>query len=144
MSTRPTAHNFYFAIVHHNDFLLFDAHFSSYQQVAEQDLAFLKQFVAHAALDLIDQLQWHTQNLFLKCVDKYNDWFVSAFVAPSLVRLVLVHDHRHELGIRNFFNDVFEMYINLSMNPFYEDGAKIQSEDFGRRVEISFKRFLCL
>ena len=36
----------------------------------------MSQFILHAALDLVDEMQWKTPQTFLKTVDKYNDLFI--------------------------------------------------------------------
>lgn len=68
---------------------------------------------------------------YLRSVDKYNEWLVSAFVAPNgastlevllsllfivcplIVKFVLLHDIRNEEGIRLFFMDVWESYVKV-------------------------------
>lgn len=78
---------------------------------------------------------WSGSGRYLRSVDKYNEWLVSAFVAPnskstsylnslgecltdyvyfgSTVKLVLLHDIRNEEGIRWFFMDVWESYVKV-------------------------------
>lgn len=136
--------SYYFAIVSRNNNLLYETHFTNVKELRDSHPpVFFKQLVAHAVLDVVDTMQWHTRNMFLKCIDKYERWYISVMVTASLTRFVIVHDVINEHGIKNFFFDVLELYIKYTMNPFYEDGTKIKSERFVEKVRIYGRRYLC-
>ena len=94
----------------------------------------LTHFILFSSLDVVDEEMWRTNSTFLKEVDRFEEWDVSAYVTPGNIRLLLLHDARNEDGIKAFFAAVHELYIRLALNPFYRLNTPITSSSFASRV----------
>uniref|UniRef100_A0A0E0KSH4 Trafficking protein particle complex subunit n=1 Tax=Oryza punctata TaxID=4537 RepID=A0A0E0KSH4_ORYPU len=131
-----------FAIVSKNDNPIYEAEVGSASK--KEDLAYQHQFILHAALDVVQDLAWSTNAMFLKSVDRFNDLVVSVYfylynniVFVNLMthaRFMLLHDSRSEDGIKSFFQEVHELYIKIFLNPLYLPGSRITSSHFDTKV----------
>nr|AAW26684.1 SJCHGC02997 protein [Schistosoma japonicum] len=98
---------------------------------------------------MVDDHLWTKADTYLKVVDKFNEWLISAFVTPGMslnqylgLRFILLHDELNENRIKYFFQDTYEAYIKLALNPFFERDKPINSPSFSRRVQrIANKHF---
>jgi len=99
-------------------------------------------FVVHSSLDLVDKATWVSQNMYLKVIDKVNQQYVSVFLTAGNIKFLLLHSGKGEIEIKNFFHEVHEFYVKLSMNPFYQYDTPITSKDFDKRVRTVARRNL--
>ena len=73
--------------------------------------------------------------MYLGQVDKFNKLICSAFISAGCTKFVLLHGSDiNEYNIRQFFTDVYAIYIKLLMNPFYLKGSPIQSKRFAKSI----------
>ncbi|VDD95670.1 unnamed protein product [Enterobius vermicularis] len=136
---------YYFVIVGHNDQPLFEIEFPVVdpKKKREPDTRHLNQFIAHASLDIVDEQIITSSQMYFKLIDKFNEWFVSAFVTASRIRFVMLHTQKNDEGIRQFFQEMYEMYIKHSMNPFYSIDSPIESTNFNEKAVFYGKKYLC-
>ncbi|KAI0313819.1 transport protein particle complex subunit [Amylostereum chailletii] len=102
------------------------------------------QMIAHASLDVIEDVVKRDNGMYLKAVDKFNEWTVSAFVTPGNTKFVLLHEGKNDDGIRSFFNDVSCIggWVQTMLNPFQTAHSVIRSSVFDTRVRASAKKYL--
>lgn len=98
--------------------------------------------VMHSALDLVEKSAWVNGNMYLKVVDQVNHQKVSVFLTSCHVKFLLLHTGKSEDTVRNFFNDIYEVYTKLSMNTFYKFDTPITSKQFDSRVKAAGRRYL--
>lgn len=75
-------------------------------------------------------------------IDKFNEWFVSAFVTASGARFLLLHTQKNEEGIRSFFQEIYEVFIKFTLNPFYQIDSPIKDANFEQKVVFYARKFL--
>jgi hypothetical protein len=129
-----------FVIVSRNDSPIYESEVGSAPK--KDEAAHLHQFILHASLDIVQDVVWNTPYMFLKLVDKFNDLLVSVYVTAGHTRLMLLHDSRNEDGIKNFFQEVHELYIKMLLNPLYVPGSRITSPFFDTRVRALARKYL--
>ncbi|KAF8312709.1 Sedlin [Clavulina sp. PMI_390] len=100
------------------------------------------QMIANASLDVVDETVRINNAMYLRAVDKFNEWTVSAFVTPGNMKFILLHDAKGDDGVKSFFMDVWELYIKAAMNPFHTAHTPIKSSIFDARVRASAKKYL--
>ncbi|KAF9974900.1 TRAPP subunit [Actinomortierella ambigua] len=142
----------YFVMIGSKDNPIYEAEFvssntaksatSAINDARKEEWRHLNQFIAHAALDMVEDIQWSTNQMYLKSIDKFNDKFISAYLTAGNIKMLLLHETKSEDAIRNFFTETNEWYIKTLLNPFYEPNTVITSAAFDHKVRVSAKRYL--
>ncbi|EFP83092.2 uncharacterized protein PGTG_09045 [Puccinia graminis f. sp. tritici CRL 75-36-700-3] len=101
------------------------------------------QLVSHAALDTIDALIWAEKSMYLKQIDRFHEWSVSAWIPPGGMRFVLLHEIKNnDDGIKMFFLEAWESFVRHQLSPFYEINSRIASPQLDTRIRTSARKFL--
>ncbi|PWN49543.1 Sedlin [Violaceomyces palustris] len=100
------------------------------------------QMIAHSSLDVVEDVAQVNGAMYLKAVDRINEWTTSAFVVPGNAKFLILHEHKHDDGIRNFFIEIWEAYLKVIMNPFHDANQPIQSVRFDSKVKASARKHL--
>lgn len=158
-----------FMIVSKNDIPIYEAEVGTSPR--REEVAYQHQFVLHAALDIVQDQAWSTSAMwtysvlssvlfsvklvdeiivfvikfhcrFLKGIDRYNDSVVWVYVTAGHTRLMLLHENRNDDAIKNFFQEVHELYLKTLLNPLYLPGTRITSSHFDTKVRALARKYL--
>jgi hypothetical protein len=116
---------FYFVIVNNDKPI--------YEFPTEDKHRYLKQFIAYSALDIIDELEATSTSMYLKALDKFNEWTVYAFV-PNKLRILLLITNKIPRVDESFFIELYQTYTKFATNPLYIHNTPIKSAAFDRKV----------
>ena len=73
--------------------------------------------------------------MYLRTVDRFNDCLsVNCLVTPANARLIILHENAPDDKLKTFLNEVYELFVRLSMNPFFSQTEKICVSQFEERV----------
>jgi hypothetical protein len=162
--------SYYFAIVGIQDNPLFEHEFGSSKQGGDGQSRFtdqvrhLNQFILHSSIDIAEEVQWSHGQMYLKCIDKFFDNYISCFVTAGNVKFLLLHhpvlpagtstarsstaiganptSQATEEAIKLFFTEVYENWVKATMNPFYSANMEVRSPVFRARVAAAGRKYL--
>ncbi|KAL0206329.1 hypothetical protein P9112_001636 [Eukaryota sp. TZLM1-RC] len=105
----------------------------------------LNHFVLHASLDIMDHLIWSTPQMYVRCVDQFEEKLVYGMITATQLRFLLLYEGvltRGDEVIKSFFYEVYEHFIAQQINPLYEPNSPITSSRFDLAVQDAAQRFL--
>jgi trafficking protein particle complex subunit 2 len=123
-----------FAIVSPSDKLIYSCDLSASNAIRD-DPPHLDELILYSSLDLVDRTMATSSDAYLKVVDRFNDFLVSAFVPISSTKFLLLHKHgSNDESIRIFFQEAYTLYTSLVANPAYSIGSVISQDSFVQKV----------
>ncbi|KHO00683.1 Sedlin [Metarhizium album ARSEF 1941] len=162
--------SYYFAIVGAQDNPLFEYEFGTSKQGGDGHSRFsdqlrpLNQFILHSSLDIAEEVQWAQGQMYLKCIDKFFNNYISCFVTGANVKFLLLHQPvvptstsssrsstaiganptspATEEAIKMFFTEVYDNWVKAVMNPFYRANTDVASPVFRARVAAAGRKYL--
>ncbi|AET39454.1 TRAPP subunit TRS20 Ecym_4400 [Eremothecium cymbalariae DBVPG len=89
-------------------------------------------------------------NCYLSKVDHFYGLVITAYITYGNMKFVLIHGNNNSSAVssvddnvvKNFYQEVHELYIKTSMNPFYEVDRPITSPIFDSKVKALAKKYL--
>ncbi|KAK3050735.1 TRAPP subunit [Extremus antarcticus] len=88
--------SYYFAIVGTRDNPLFEIDFGTSKGGADGVARFrdeakhMNQFIVHAAIDMVEEVQWHNKELYLKKVDSYQNNHIHCLLTGGNIKFMLL------------------------------------------------------
>ncbi|KAI1330460.1 Sedlin [Xylariaceae sp. FL0255] len=171
--------SYYFVIVGTEDNPLFEHEFGTSKQGGDGQAHFgeqsshMNQFIVHSSLDIVEEVQWGgTGQMYLKCIDRFFNNYVSCFLTGSNVKFMLLHQPppsstvtgsgssrsstasaastiaanptspQTEEAVRAFMLEVYENWVKAIMSPFYKANMEIRSPVFRQRVVAAGRKYL--
>jgi len=159
--------SYYFAIIGTQDNPLFEYDFGTSKQGGDGQARFpdsarhMNQFIVHSSLDIVEEVQWAGGQMYLKCVDRFYNNYVSCWMTGGNVKFMLLHapsqpattttsraiaanptSPQTEEAIKLFFTEVYENWVKTIMNPFYQVNMEVKSPIFRSRVAAAGKKYL--
>lgn len=100
--------------------------------------------VMHSALDLVDKAAWVNGSMYLKVVDQVNHQMVSTFLTACHVKLMLLHTGKSEDTVRNFFNEVYELYTKVILLSLYNIALFFSNHIVYDYINVTFMMYYLL
>ncbi|KAH3686871.1 hypothetical protein WICPIJ_002155 [Wickerhamomyces pijperi] len=154
--------SYYLAIIGTTDSPIYECEFGTHKQGGDGTSKFspemkeLNPFILHSSIDIVEDIQWQTNSMFLKSFDEFHgpgtgststnvNYYISGFLTSGNVKFLMIHDnsvYKNEDSIKQFFMDLNDLYVKTLLNPFYKVNDVISSSVFDLKVKACAKKYL--
>jgi len=111
----------------------------------KKEITHIHHFIAHASLDLIDEIKYQKSSMYLGLVDKHGDYNIYAFLTGANFKFLLLLDKnsvKNENYTKNFFLELYKIFTKVLMNPLYDPKERIKNPYFNKKIQNMVKNFL--
>ncbi|KAF2232195.1 trafficking protein-like protein particle complex subunit 2 [Viridothelium virens] len=90
--------SYYFAIVGTKDNPLFEHEFGTSKQGGDgiarfrEEARHMNQFIVHSSLDIVEEVQWGSGQMYLKHIDRFYNNYISCFLTGGNIKFLLLHN----------------------------------------------------
>lgn len=141
--------SYYFAILGSTNEPLYELDIGTYKQNGDgttnfpEEINELKQFIANASLDVLENIQFRSNQIFFKNIDSYYGYSIYIYLTQGNTKLIILTNCKnHDESIRQFCIEIHEIYVKKILSPFYDTNTAIRSKVFDAKVRQFAKKYL--
>lgn len=141
--------SYYFTIIGSTNEPLYELDIGTYKQNGDGSINFpleikeLKQFIANASLDILENIQFKSNQIFFKNIDSFYGYSNFIFLTQGNIKfLILTNCKNLDESIRQFFIEINEIYVKKLLSPFYDINTPIKSKVFDAKIRLLAKKYL--
>lgn len=142
--------SYYFTILGSTDTPLYELDIGTYKQSqGDGSVSFpveidqLKQFIVNGSLDILQDVQFKSNQIFFKNLDSFYGYNILAFLTQGNAKfMILTNTKVNDESIRQFFIELNELFVKKILSPFYKVNSPITDIQFDQRVKLLAKKYL--
>ncbi|GMM44088.1 TRAPP subunit [Pichia kluyveri] len=141
--------SYYLTIIGSNNAPVYELDIGSYKQNSNGIFKFpdninnLKQFIANSSLDILENIQFNSQQHYFNNIDSFYGYSTFIFLTQSNIKYIILTNSKNlDESIRQFFIELNELYLKKLLSPFYDYNSPINSKFFTTRVKNIAKKYL--
>jgi hypothetical protein len=141
--------SYYFVILGSTNEPLYELDIGTYRQNGDGSVNFikeikeLKQFIANASLDILENLQFKSNQIFFKNIDSFYGYSNYIFLTQGNTKFIILSNVKNfDESIRQFFIEVNEIYVKKILSPFYDINTPIRSKVYDAKIRGLAKKYL--
>lgn len=158
--------SYYFTIIGTRDSPIYELEFSSFKasnfsststtswvpgrSQFQPNIREMLPFIANSSLDMIEDLQWSTNQFNLGKIDAFYGLLVSGYISQGNIKFILCYDNNSNLQaqkldentMKQFFIEAHDLYTKCLLNPFYKVNDPITSPDFDLKIKLLTRKYL--